>query len=1073
MYLGFAGNVAKSFINSKLTPLIVSFTIILGVFAVIKTPREEEPQIKVPMIDVMIPVPGYTPKLVENKVTTATERELSGLYGVKHIYSTSMDGVSFITVRFEVGQDLESSLVKVHHKLDALKYILPSEAMSPIVKSYTIDDVPFYGVTFYSQQASSYQIRRDIVPVAKQLQALDGINEMNIIGGERMVAKITPDLKKLQANGITLLEMKQAVENSSSQFTVAPIRERSPEPIIAVGSFISSIEDIKNIPIGRRFGRSLTMSDVAKVEFSADEMTSKVLHGDKFLNAVTVVFTKKKGVNSTDLSFSIKDKLTKIMSQGTNDIKWEITRDYGATAKEKSDELIKHLIIATLSVVLLIALMMGWRISLVVGVTVPVTLAVTLLMEYLMGYTLNRVTLFALIFSIGILVDDAIVVVENIYRHLSLGVHKSREIAIAAATDEVGNPTILATFTVILAIMPLAFVGGMMGPYMRPIPIGASIAMIFSMFIAFIVSPWAANRFISDKDIEKHNVENEKKSNKDNFITKYLRIFMNWMLIDKKNTYKTITAVGLVLLLSLLMIGFKAVKVKMLPFDNKSEFQVLIDMPPGTTIDETKDFTASLVKLLYKQKEVKDVQLYIGTAAPFSFSGMVKHTFLRKASYMADIQVNLLDKNKRSIQSHELVNKVREDLNKFVESDAKYSENLKSGRLKLKFLEIPPGPPVLSTTLAEVYHPDEKTQYELLKKVEDVYKSTDGVVDVETTLTPKQEKLFYSFDRARGSTYGIPESYATNTVMMALGNLDMFSMKMPAEEEPVFMRMSLAESDKKNDSNIMSLLVPSLEGDKIPLSSIMKVQNQKTENPILHKDLQRVMYVMSELSGKEESPIYAIKKMEKKLKDFKILYAASPSIIDGPILKWDGEMDITVEVFRDLGIAFAISIVLILALLIGWYNSFITPFIIMIPVPLSLIGIVFGHWVMGAFFTATSMIGFIAMAGITVRNSILLVDFIEQKRFSGVECKEAVVEAAVVRFRPILLTAMAVIVAAVVILFDPIFQGLAISLMMGSIAAAMLSIPLVPILYYWIRREKAVTRKFKTSGTNYEKTEER
>jgi multidrug efflux pump subunit AcrB len=1045
MYLGFAGNVAKYFLNSKITPLIVSFTILLGVFAVFKTSREEEPQIKVPMIDVYIPVPGYEPKLVENKVTTPVEKELSGLYGVKHLYSTSMEGASFITVRFEVGEDMETSLIKVHDKLMALKYILPTEAMQPVVKSYTIDDVPFYAVTFYSDNLSSYQIRRSVVPVAKSLQAIDGVSNVDIIGGQRMVAKITPDLAKLSSYGITLLEMKQAVESSSSQFTVAPLRVRTPESIVAVGSFISSIQDLKDIPIGRRFGRTIKMADVTTVEFAADEVISRVLYGKQLKEAVTVTFTKKKGVNATALSKKIEDKLLQgypLLSK--DNIKWETTRDYGATAGEKSNELIKHLIIATLAVVLLIALMMGWKISLVVGVTVPVTLAVTLLMEYLIGYTLNRVTLFALIFSIGILVDDAIVVVENIYRHLSLGIHSAKDVAITAAVDEVGNPTILATFTVILAIMPLAFVGGMMGPYMRPIPIGASIAMIFSMFIAFIVSPWAAKKIITDKDIEKH-----KEAEHNNIAITYLKKLMDWMLLSKKNTYKGVALVSILLVASIFMIFGKAVKVKMLPFDNKSEFQILIDMPPGTTLDQTKDLTQNIVNKIYGYKEVKNTQVYIGTAAPFGFSGMVKHTFLRKNSYMADIQVNLLDKSERSLQSHELVKKMRNDMNSI----------FKISGLKLKFLEVPPGPPVMSTVLAEVYHPDEKKQYELLKKVESVYRGTEGVVDIDTTLLPKQEKLFFNFDRAKGAVYGIPESYSTNTVMMALGNLDMFSVDLPNEEEPIFMRMSLLDKDKNSDAALMSLLVPSLEGDKHPLSNFMKLEKKETQNPIQHKDLQRVMYVMGELSGKEESPIYAIDKMESQLKEFKILYAASPTLIDRPILKWDGEMDITVEVFRDLGIAFLIAIILIMVLVIGWYNSFTIPFILMLPVPLSLIGIVFGHWVMGAFFTATSMIGFIAMAGITVRNSILLIDFIEQKRFHGSDCKDAVVEAAVVRFRPILLTALAVIVAAVVILFDPIFQGLAISLMMGSIASAVLSIPLVPILYYWMRKNHVVKRK--------------
>jgi len=1048
MYLGFAGNIAKNFLNSKLTPLLIIVSIILGTFAVLKTPREEEPQIKVPMIDVYIPVPGYEPKLVENRVTNIAERQLSSLYGVKHIYSTSMDGASFITVRFNVGEDLENSLIKVYHKMNSMKYSLPSEAMTPIIKSYTIDDVPFYTITFYSDKYSSYQIRHSVVPIAKELQEIEGISEVNIIGGQRTVAKITPNLNKLNSYGISLIEMKQAVENSSSQFVISPIKERNPEPIIATGAFISSVSDIDNIPMGRRFGRTIKMADIAKVEITSDEVNSRVLYGKDNLDAITITFTKKKGVNATNLANSIHDKLQTISVNMDKNIKYEITRDYGATAKDKSDELIKHLFIATISVMILIALMMGFRVSMVVGITVPVTLAITLLIDYLLGYTLNRVTLFALIFSIGILVDDAIVVVENIYRHLVSGGHSARDVAIAIATDEVGNPTILATLTVILAIMPLAFVGGMMGPYMRPIPIGASFAMVFSMLIAFIISPWAAKRLIKE-DLYKHD------ETKTNFVIEFLKKNISWMIERKKNTIIAMSVVGFVLLASISLIFFKAVKVKMLPFDNKSEFQILVDMEPGTNIEETKIFAENIVKRLNNHKEIKNVQVYIGTAAPFSFSGMVKHTFLRKGSYIADIQVNLLDKNDRKIQSHEFVSNIRREIQK---------EFGNTKGLKLKFLEVPPGPPVMSTMLAEVYHPNEEQQYKYLKQVEAVYKSTDSIVDLDTSIPPKQKEIFYNFDRKKGAIYGIPESYATNTMMMALGKLDMFSVDKSQEEEPVFMRMSLSEEDKKSDKAIMSLLVPSVEGDKLPIKDVMNIEERTTRDPVLHKDLQRVMYVMAEVSGKEESPIYAIEKMEDKLKDFKILYSAQPSIVDRPILKWDGEMDITVEVFRDLGIAFFIAIVLIMILVIGWYNSFVIPLIIMLPIPLSLIGIIPGHIIFNAFFTATSMIGFIAMAGITVRNSILLVDFIEQKRFYGADCKSAVIEAAVVRFRPILLTALAIIVAAVVILFDPIFQGLAISLMMGSIAAALLSIPTVPVLYYWFRRNQAV--KIKKRDTN-------
>ncbi|MEI8347947.1 MAG: efflux RND transporter permease subunit, partial [Pseudomonadota bacterium] len=696
-----------------------------------------------------------------------------------------------------------------------------------------------------------------------------------------------------------------------------PIRARSPEPLIAVGPFATSIEDLKNIPIGRRYGKTIKLSDVAEIKMAYDEVISRVSFGDKHYSAVTATYTKKKGQNATKLAQDLKQKLILRTSSADFDpeIKFQITRDYGATAKEKSEELLKHLLIATFSVMFLIALFMGWRVALVVGVAVPVTLAMTLFIYYLMGYTLNRVTLFALIFSIGILVDDAIVVVENIYRHLSLGIHKAKDLAITIATDEVGNPTILATLTVIVAIMPMAFVGGMMGPYMRPIPIGASMAMIFSLFIAFIVSPWASKRLIQS------GVHDE--NPKEGLISKIFRPAMGWMMASKKHTFLVLGFVFVLLIGSIgLMIG-KVVKVKMLPFDNKSEFQILVDLPPGATLDDTSKVVQSMTEQLYTYKDVQDVQSYVGTAAPFNFSGMVKHTFQRASSFKADIQVNLLDKNERKIQSHELIRGIRTDFNKLF-------SNIPG--IKIKFLEIPPGPPVMSTLLGEVYHQDPQTQEKSTQELTEIYKSTDGVVEVDNSIDPQQNKIFYKFNREKGMLLGVPQSYTSNTLLMAMGDLNLFPLHQEKEEEPVFMRLSLPSSAKVSDEALLSLLVPSVEGDKIPLKRVIDIEAQKTRNPIYHKDLKNVSYVMAEVSGSEESPFYAITNMSSKLSNFEVTYSDVQNLKERPILKWDGEMDITVEVFRDLGIAFLIAVILILIIVIGWYNSFSIPFIIILPI---------------------------------------------------------------------------------------------------------------------------------------------
>ena len=621
-----------------------------------------------------------------------------------------------------------------------------------------------------------------------------------------------------------------------------------------------------------------------------------------------------------------------------------------------------------------------------------------------------------------------------------MGKNTNRDDLINEATDEVGNPTILATLTVIVAIMPMAFVGGLMGPYMRPIPIGASMAMIFSLFIAFMITPWASKRIIGTK-VTAHEEKH------DGFLARYFKVMMTWIVARPKNSIIVGISVFILLLGSVSLILTKQVKVKMLPFDNKSEFQVLIDMPPGATLLETENLAKNISTRLYSYKEVQNIQAYVGTAAPFNFSGMVKHSFLRASSYRADLQVNLLPKHDRDMQSHPLVTKMRQEiLKEFASNDM----------LKIKFLEIPPGPPVLSTLLGEIYHPNDQIAKDATLKLASIYKSTDGVVETDTTYEIPQEKLFFNFEREQGMIHGVPQKYATATILMALGDLNLFPLHIDNEEESIFMRLTLLDSIKQSNDQLLSLLVPSMEGDKIPLQKVLKVEKKFTANPIYHKDLKKVSYVMAEVAGSEESPFYAISNMSDKLNDYEVTYTQVPNVHAKPILKWDGEMDITIEVFRDMGIAFFIAVVFILLIVIGWYNSFILPLIIIVPIPLTLIGIIPGHLLAGAFFTATSMIGFIAGAGITVRNSIILVDFIEMKRAEGLSAKDAIIESTIVRFRPILLTALAVLVAGGVILFDPIFQGLAISLMAGSIISALLSIPLIPVLYYWLRKDMEV-----------------
>jgi multidrug efflux pump subunit AcrB len=726
------------------------------------------------------------------------------------------------------------------------------------------------------------------------------------------------------------------------------------------------------------------------------------------------------------------------------DVRVDVTRNYGRTAEEKSDELVHHLLLATLSVVALIAFAMGWRAGLVVGIAVPVTLALTIFIYYVAGYTLNRVTLFALIFSIGILVDDAIVVVENIERHHREKRGQSFLRTAVEAVDEVGNPTILATFTVIAAILPMAFVRGLMGPYMKPIPTGASAAMLFSLAVAFIVSPWAAYR------IFRHHEEGAGHEEKEGFQTRLYRRAMGSLVSKPSVRWGFFAFVIAILLGSMAMVGFGLVKVKMLPFDNKSEFQVLLDHDAGTPLEVTLETARRMNRYLATVPEVRDVQLYAGNAAPYNFNGLVRHYFLRRSPTGADLQVNLVDKHERDAQSHDLAKRVRPALVAIA----------KERGARVKVVEIPPGPPVLDTMVAEIYGPTAEARESLAHTVRRFFEETEGVVDVDDSLEAPRERVELVLDREKAGLKGIPAAAAVETLAGPGAGRDVARLDVPESREPVPVRVRLSAAERADLDRRLSLRVDSPAGAAVALSELTRVERRPEPQPIVHKDLKPVVYVFGDLAGVREAPVYAITALDEKLDSLALpdgtrverYSVEAPSTSDRPAMKWDGEWQITYEVFRDLGIAFAVVLVLIAILVIGWFQSFTVPLAILLPIPLSLIGILPGHWAFGAFFTATSMIGFIAGAGIIVRNSIILVDFIELKLRQGMALEEAVVEAGAVRFRPMLLTAAAVVVGSFVILFDPIFQGLAISLMMGEVAATFLSRMAVPVVYYLIAR---------------------
>jgi multidrug efflux pump subunit AcrB len=1074
--VGFSGRVAQTFLRSKLTPLIVIASLLLGVAAVMLTPREEEPQIVVPMVDVIVPMPGATPTDVETQLATPLERRMWGLPGVEYLYSTSRPGAALLTIRFKVNEPLEPSLVKVHQELAAHPELLPEGALRPVVRLLTIDDVPFLALTLHGAEQAPGVLRGLADEVARELADVPQTAQVHVLGGARRVVRIEPDPDRLRTLQVSLAEIDPALRAAQAQLPAGALVDGNRRVELEAKGYALSAAELRRVVVATRGERPVYLEDVAQVTDGPEPEPAVVMTARRgepgFDQAVTIAVAKRPGTNATELADRVLERVNalkgRLIPAG---VSVDVTRNYGETAGEKSNELIEHLLIATLSVIALILLAMGWRSAIIVAVAVPVTLALTLLLTYLFGYTLNRVTLFALIFSIGILVDDAIVVVENVHRHLYLpGPKRSFARTVIDAVDEVGNPTILATFAVVAAILPLALVRGLMGPYMRPIPIGASVAMIFSLAIAFIVSPWAAMKVFRKKahlpetdDTGLHpadpNYEAPSPEKDDESAHTESRRETIWTRMHRRVTRALIGsaaarwafAAGLLLLLggAGALIAAGTVKVKMLPFDNKAEFQVQLDMPAGTPREDAFVVGQALARRVLEEPEARDVQVYAGVAAPFTFVGMVRHSFFRDAAEQVDLQVNLLPKGDRKAQSHAIVMRLRPALEKIAHA--------KGGRLKL--VEIPPGPPVLDTLVAEIYGPSVDERERLARQTLDAFRTTDGVVDVDSTLNPTAPKLSLQLDREKAALHGVMPMAVVQTLAAAGygSSLGIFHGGRGANQIPVVLQ--LAPPQRSRLDQLLQLTVPGVKGP-VPVSELVHAVSGHVDADIFHKNLMPVSYVFGDLAGTIESPVYALAALNTKLDNLRSAGGEVvprfglnlPTETEHPSLKWDGEWHITLEVFRDLGLAFAAVLVLIYVLVVGWFQSFTVPLVILVPIPLSLIGIVPAHWAMGSFFTATSMIGFIAGAGIILRNSIILVDFIELKLREGMPLALAVEEAGVVRFRPMVLTAAAVLVGSAVMLADPIFQGLAVALMAGQVAATLLSRLAVPILYYLLAR---------------------
>jgi multidrug efflux pump subunit AcrB len=1083
-HLGVAGRIARLFIDSKLTPLLIVTSVLLGLAAVWRLPREEEPQIKVPMIDVLVSMPGFSAKEVEERATRPMEKLLWEIPGVEYIYSTSSPGESLVIVRFLVGEDVERSLVKLTEKLRSNFDRIPHGVGFPLIKPRSIDDVPILALTFHSERYDHLTLRRLVAQIDDAVKQVPLVAETNIIGGERREVRVLLDPSRLVSRNLSPAGIASMLQQANRQFAAGGLTSANREIAVETGAFLTKAEDVGNVVVGVFGGKPVYLHDVAEIVDGAEEPSQYVFFGRGAAKsamadeqpAVTLTVAKRPGANAIDVANRVLNKIDTL--KGTlipADIQVSITRNYGETALEKSNELLFHMLLAVLGVSLLILLTLGWRESVIVMIAIPSTLALTLLVFYLYGYTLNRITLFALIFSIGILVDDAIVVVENIVRHFHLPHNRSRpwtQIAVEAV-NEVGNPTILATFAVIAAVLPMAFVGGLMGPYMRPIPIGAAAAMFFSLAIAFIVTPWAAVRVLrcgARKHVEHGN---------EDFFTKIYRRIMQPLITRRGRRWTFLGAITALLFSAMALVGIGWVKVKMLPFDNKSEFQIILNMPEGSALERTAQAAREIAAAIRVEPEVTDYQIYTGVAAPFNFNGLVRHYFMRRGANIADLQINLVKKDERTAQSHDIARRVRP---RVADIAARYGA-------QVAIAEVPPGPPVLQTLVAEVYGPNEEARLSLAGQVRQIFKNTPGVVDVDWYVEADQPKTIFVIDKEKAALHGISAETISQTLRIAVGGDSIDLIHQPREKEDVNIMLELPRALRTTPEELLALRVRSGDANAlpepggtgaaplVPLRELVTIERTTTDKSIYHKNLLPVTYVIGDVAGTVESPVYAILKMNDALRSLDmrefggssaalhILNARLPFTDAVPALKWDGEWHITIEVFRDLGAAFGVVLVLIYALMVGWFRSFLTPLIVMAAIPFSLVGILPAHGALGAFFTATSMIGFMAGAGIVVRNSIILVDFIEQRLREGMPLAEAVVDAGAVRFRPMLLTAMAVVVGASVILFDPIFQGLAISLMAGEIASLLISRMAVPVLYFLVyERRKGRTPSVRQPG---------
>ncbi|MGL4473310.1 MAG: efflux RND transporter permease subunit [Shewanella sp.] len=1063
--LGIAGRLAAAFQTNPMTPLLALLGLLMGLFAIIVTPKEEDPQIDVTFIDVFIPYPGATPEEVQNLVTLPAEQLISEIKGIDTLYSMSQADGAMLIVVFEVGVARNDAIVALYNQLYANMDRLPRQAGvgEPLIKPRSIDDVPIVNINLFSHDmnVSAEQLTQVATSLKTQLKRIAGTGEISLVGQQELVLNIRIDPIKLNGFGLSIEKIQASLnDNNHASMPVSLVQDNQ---VIKVktGQFLQSEQEVADIVVAvipsSNGPQPIYLGDIASIHLGADISDSNVWFQDNSgsFPAVTIAIAKQAGVNAVDLAATITDELALMHNVLIpHNIEAVVSRNYGESAAEKSNTLIYKLMFATMAVVLLVLMTMGVRESVVVGVAILITLAMTLFASWAWGFTLNRISLFALIFSIGILVDDAIVVVENIHRHMALS-HAPMTTLIPKAVDEVGGPTILATLTVIAALLPMNFVGGLMGPYMSPIPINASMGMLISLAIAFMVTPWLSGKLLRHAPVLKTPATAPPRLE-----TLVKQLLSPFIIGQHAKKYRHLFSAAIITLIAIALSlpVAKLVVMKMLPFDNKSEFQVMLDMPEGTTLEQTQKVLNGLSQHLLTVSEVSHVQTYAGTSSPMNFNGLVRHYYLRSTPELGDIQVNLLPLAQRDRDSHTIAAAVRPQLTQLAKQYG--------GRIQV--VEVPPGPPVWAPVVAEIYAPSVELREQAAMAMQTLFEQTQDMVDIDIFLPAQQVQWQVSIDRQKASSLGVSYASIVDLVTTSIGGKDVASLHQSHQQTPIPIRLELKESMKMDLDQVLNLTLPNQQGQAVALANVVTIQKAKISTPIMHKNMIPMIMVTGDMAGELDSPLYGMFDMVSRIKEpqglgYQQSFASQPSGLDSVSILWDGEWKITYETFRDMGIAYGIGMIGIYLLVVAQFRSYLVPLVIMAPIPLTIIGVMPGHALLAAPFTAPSMIGMIALAGIIVRNSILLVDFINHELARGIALEQAAIHAGMVRAKPILLTALAAMIGSLFILGDPIFNGLAVSLLFGILVSTLLTIILIPVLYFsLINRFPAIAKRYIT-----------